>query len=828
MYEIFLNDSALLYSTSRVELQRGVIVKGLKLELNKAGSLSFVLHSTHPNYDSFQPMKSVVTVKDDDVEIFRGRASRYTTSFYNERSVECEGDLAYLNDSLMAPNRTIGSESSSNDGITETVEAFFRRCIAAHNSQVEAWKRFTVGNITISQKSKKDTFKLNGYNTVLNVIESELLKYYGGFLRTRRVGNTSYIDYIESYNESTSQPIQFSVNLLDLTENNDTDDLYTILVPTGKDDLTIASVNNNSKELVNQTLVNKYGRIYRPENFSDIESASELKTAAQEKMSRDILAFYPSYSCKALDLHLMYPSLGKLLIGRTVHVTSYPQGIDLTDTILSAQIDIQNPENSTYEIGKYSSDLQRRSKDLSSKQSSDSKSASDKAAADAKDKAATASTITNVKYELNRHGEEIEDNAHHISLIASDADLAEIESGTISSMYQWSKLELTATKSELSTNVKLTGDMSQSLINAGVFNSVTPVKDESGKVVDYEVSSNLMVKKEVYDTTADGLEKVKSGLLTAGVFTSIDAQGNAKANLVTKKEIFDGAVSKLVEAGVYTGVDAAGNPTSVMKVVGKDGVITAINASTEGVTIQAKKVDLGAYATVSSLEANYVKSNWFQSNTLVVGGLRVTGGATFAGVTCNGNISATSGTITGSSIVTSGGINLDKHRHSISADSDGTVTIGEATSSSSSASFNIADTSYYKNHVGCRAIGAGTASLVSGEYGYDYSIPITAYAKDNSTYESTVTISANAAVKQGYYDYYHATSKWKKPSADNDWTCMIPNESNSGSEEWFTVASILPTPTFTWSNPAKGYAKVDFYLCGKYYVTSYKIPSGWM
>lgn len=820
MYEIFLNDSALLYSTSRVELQRGVIVKGLKLELNKAGSLSFVLHSTHPNYDSFQPMKSVVTVKDDDVEIFRGRASRYTTSFYNERSVECEGDLAYLNDSLMAPNRTIGSESSSNDGITETVEAFFRRCIAAHNSQVEAWKRFTVGNITISQKSKKDTFKLNGYNTVLNVIESELLKYHGGFLRTRRVGNTSYIDYIESYNESTSQPIQFSVNLLDLTENNDTDDLYTILVPTGKDDLTIASVNNNSKELVNQTLVNKYGRIYRPENFSDIESASELKTAAQEKMSRDILAFYPSYSCKALDLHLMYPSLGKLLIGRTVHVTSYPQGIDLTDTILSAQIDIQNPENSTYEIGKYSSDLQRRSKDLSSKQSSDSKSASDKAAADAKDKAATASTITNVKYELNRHGEEIEDNAHHISLIASDADLAEIESGTISSMYQWSKLELTATKSELSTNVKLTGDMSQSLINAGVFNSVTPVKDESGKVVDYEVSSNLMVKKEVYDTTADGLEKVKSGLLTAGVFTSIDAQGNAKANLVTKKEIFDGAVSKLVEAGVYTGVDAAGNPTSVMKVVGKDGVITAINASTEGVTIQAKKVDLGNYATVGTLEANYLKTNELSAKIASLSSLGVKGLAVNGGASVTGNLFA-------NMVQTTSGINLANHSHTITAAADGTVTIGAATSDSTN-SFNIADTSYYKNHVGCRAIGAGTASLVSGEYGYDYSIPITAYARDNSTYESTITISANAAVKQGYYDYYHATSKWKKPSADNNWVCMIPNESNSGSEEWFTVASILPTPTFTWSNPAKGYAKVDFSMCGKNFVTSYKIPSGWM
>lgn len=650
MYEIFLNDNTLLYSSSRVELQRGIIIKGLKLELNKAGSLSFVLHSTHSSYDSLEPMKSIITVKDDGVEIFRGRVNRYTTSFYNERSVECEGDLAYLNDSLVAPNRVIGVEQSSNDGVTETVEAFFRRCITAHNSQVETWKQFTVGNITISQKSKTDTFKLNGYNTTINVIDSELLKYYGGYLRTRRVGNTSYIDYLESYNEGTSQPIQFSVNLLDLTEDTNTDDLYSILVPTGKDDLTIESVNDGSKELVNDILVGEFGRIYKSENFSDIESASELKSVAMEQMGRDILAFFPSYSCKVLDLHLMYPSLGKLLIGYSVHVVSDPQGIDITDTILSAQIDIQNPENSTYEIGKYSSELQRRSKDLSSKQASDSQSASAKSAKDEKDKQATASTITNVKYDLNRHGEEIEDHAHRISLIASDADLAEIESGTISSMYQWSKLELTSTQSELSTNAKLTTDIGTKLVSAGVFNSITPVKDEHDKIVDYTISSNLMVTKEVHDT-ANG--QIKDSLVSAGVYTSIDAQGN---------------------------------PTAIVKVVGKDGVITAINTSTEGVQIQAAKVDLGAYATVNYLDANFVKSNWFSSNTLTVGGLRVTGGSTFAGVTSSGNISASSGTITGSSIVTTGGINLDNHYHSVSFANDGTLAIGKATSASSAAS----------------------------------------------------------------------------------------------------------------------------------------------
>ena len=91
----------------------------------------------------------------------------------------------------------------------------------------------------------------------------------------------------------------------------------------------------------------------------------------------------------------------------------------------------------------------------------------------------------------------------------------------------------------------------------------------------------------------------------------------------------------------------------------------------------------------------------------------------------------------------------------------------------------------------------------------------------------SVEVDASSEYNQGAYDTYHG-GNWERPSSSNEWACKIPNDSNSGKETWFNVADILPTPTFTWSNPAKGYAMVEFYICGKHYHTSKQIPGGWM
>ena len=141
---------------------------------------------------------------------------------------------------------------------------------------------------------------------------------------------------------------------------------------------------------------------------------------------------------------------------------------------------------------------------------------------------------------------------------------------------------------------------------------------------------------------------------------------------------------------------------------------------------------------------------------------------------------------------------------------------------------------------------SGGRNVVTASNGKTYTVNLPAFSTSggdtfNSAHKTTVYFStgsvdgplksvevdASGEYSKGAYDTYHG-GNWEKPSSSNDWACKIPNDSNSGKETWFNVADILPTPTFTWSNPAKGYAMVEFYICGKYYHTSKQIPGGWM
>lgn len=122
---------------------------------------------------------------------------------------------------------------------------------------------------------------------------------------------------------------------------------------------------------------------------------------------------------------------------------------------------------------------------------------------------------------------------------------------------------------------------------------------------------------------------------------------------------------------------------------------------------------------------------------------------------------------------------------------------------------------------------------VSGGDSFDSNHQTTVYFSTSSVSgalkSKTVDASGvyNAGRGQGMSEYY-SSGHWAKPSSSNSWTCYVPSQYNSSAEVWFSMADILPTPSYTWTNPAKGYAQVEFYICGKYYHTAKQIPGGWM
>lgn len=347
----------------------------LKLEFGKAGSLEFQIPPDNVYYRSLKQFKTIITVQLDNVEIFRGRVLTIETAFNNLKTIYCEGDLAYLMDSVQKAEKYDG-----------TTHALFNKIITAHNARVEAYKRFTVGNVTVENRSIKLTGQSEDINTgnidykqiainsvvdnwssTFDCIQNWIIDYEGGYLRTRYVNGTTYLDLIKDTGSTAVQEIEFGKNLLDLTQELNSDDLFTVLIPIGDDNLTIKSVNNNSDEIVDERAVQEYGRIVRTQVFNNVNQASTLlengRRFLAEKSNIPV-----SITVKAVDMHLIDASISAIKVGDRVHINSSPHKLVEYLTCTEIEYDFENPENNTYTFGNPKQTLTQRYREDKRKQ----------------------------------------------------------------------------------------------------------------------------------------------------------------------------------------------------------------------------------------------------------------------------------------------------------------------------------------------------------------------------------------------------------------------------------------------------------------------------
>ena len=333
----------------------------LTLEMGKAGSLTFQIPPTNRYYNSLPQLTTTITVEMDDVEIFRGRVLTNNRSFSNVRTIYCEGNLAFLVDSVQKAEKFDGKAHD-----------LFRKIIAAHNARVEADKQFTVGDITIenrdvllSGKSDDITDQETGHfdykqiainsiaeewQNTFDFIETCLIDYTGGYLRTRREGNKTYIDLLSEYGATSTQDIEFGKNLLDLNEEVSAEDVFTVLIPLGDENLTIESVNGGSDELVDEAAVRQYGRIVKTHVFDSVNQAETLLENGRRFLESNVNVPV-TVTVKAVDMHLIDPNAAPIYIGDKVHVLSVPHGMTDTLTCTKIEYDMENPANNTYTFG---------------------------------------------------------------------------------------------------------------------------------------------------------------------------------------------------------------------------------------------------------------------------------------------------------------------------------------------------------------------------------------------------------------------------------------------------------------------------------------------
>lgn len=329
IYRVMMDGQSIYAYTEELML----INPSLEIALNSAGSFDFTLPYHHTYYDLPALMTSDVEVYEDGELIWYGRVSEINdTSMNKDKSIHCEGALAFFNDTIQRPYAYQET----------TVHAFFEMLITRHNDYAPANRRFTVGNITVDNFT---IYKELDYQTTKNAIQNECLNAFGGYLVFRKENGVNYIDWIKEITILSPQPVQYALNLVKLASYLDGANLFTSIIPLGKENngakTTIASV-NQGLDYLDSTFVTQFGRITAIVEFSALSDPSELKLAAERWLATQQFAKL-RIECDAAELYYLDNTYQPFRVGQLVHVTSSPHSIDIYLPIRKISIELDNP-----------------------------------------------------------------------------------------------------------------------------------------------------------------------------------------------------------------------------------------------------------------------------------------------------------------------------------------------------------------------------------------------------------------------------------------------------------------------------------------------------
>lgn len=347
MYRVYC-DGLPIYNDKLEGLK--IFSPSLDLELNKTGSFSFTLYPDHPYYGSIQKLKSIITVYQEDYLLFRGRVLDDEIGFYNERKVTCEGELAFLLDSIKRPYDFTGS-----------VAEYLALLLDSHNAQVDETKRFILGNVTVTDPNDYIVRSNIDYTDTWKEMNDKLLTLLGGFLSVRHADGVAYLDYLADFALLSPQKIEFGKNLLDQKRIIKGADVATVVIPLGaklkdaegKDTdkrLTIETVNGGADFIEDAAAISQYGTIVKTVIFDDVTIAENLKAKGQAYLS-SLVKLPESIELTAADLATVSTSFSSFHLGTYVDVVSKPHGLNQKFLVRKLSINLLDPAANKLTLG---------------------------------------------------------------------------------------------------------------------------------------------------------------------------------------------------------------------------------------------------------------------------------------------------------------------------------------------------------------------------------------------------------------------------------------------------------------------------------------------
>lgn len=366
MYRLTYGDY-ILYDPRLATPEDRLIIRDPKVRLavDKAGEMSFLLQSEHPYVDKLRKMSGVVELTDGATPIYRGRITRDTIDFYGVHTVETEGLLACLNDSIIEPfaypedfTEDAGYQEAAASG--NVVEYLFGWFLGQHNAQVSAEQQLKPGTCTVTDPNNYITRSSTDYQTTMEAIRGKLFgSSLGGHLLIRYEADGNYLDYYADLPLTNTQPVEFAANLLDLTTELNGTDIYTAILPLGKDGLTIAELSDtdltddlvkNGKVIYSKSGIAAHGRITRCIKWDDVTVPANLQTKAKAALADNGLAMPETITVRAVDLGWQ-DAVQHFRVGRMTLLASTPHGYRASYPLLELSPDILDPGNTQITMG---------------------------------------------------------------------------------------------------------------------------------------------------------------------------------------------------------------------------------------------------------------------------------------------------------------------------------------------------------------------------------------------------------------------------------------------------------------------------------------------
>ena len=257
----------------------------LRIEENRAETAVFTVYPDHPNISHLAKLASTVEIAEGTKVLFRGRVIDDAMNFMRQHRITCEGAMAFFNDSVIRPFSFPADflddqdyEDAADHG--NVVEFFLGWLIDQHNAQVGADRQLTLGTVTVSDPNNYITRGNEGYDTTLDILRDKLFdSELGGHMYIRYDALNTYVDYVDTFSAASVQDVAFRENLLDIENQIDATETYTVVLPLGVKDeetglrLTIIDLPDGSitsdlvkdgDQIYSVSGVASYGRICAP------------------------------------------------------------------------------------------------------------------------------------------------------------------------------------------------------------------------------------------------------------------------------------------------------------------------------------------------------------------------------------------------------------------------------------------------------------------------------------------------------------------------------------------------------------------------------------